>query len=150
MAADLASRRPATLNATPFGARVCERARVTSSRDPNYRVSPRQCLPRDGCPSAGEECRDRDAYLDLEGVAGEGEVLVEEVRGRLATVFVKSSQPPLSLVPPRAHAPSGLGRSRDALSPPKTRAHTHTRARAEEGNSQVLPRRGNGVNSSHF
>ena len=107
MAADLASRRPATLNATPFGARVCERARVTSSRDPDYRVGPRQCLPHDGCPSAGEECRDRDAYLDLEGVAGEGEVLVEEVRGRLATVFVKSCQPHLLLVPPVRTPPPG-------------------------------------------
>lgn len=54
--------------------------------------------------SEGEECR--DAYLDLEGVAGEGEVLVEEVRGRLATVSLSMSVPSI-LVPPVRTPPPG-------------------------------------------
>jgi hypothetical protein len=73
---------------------------IRITREPRVSVCTVRCLGRRGMPRA------RDAYLDLEGVAGEGEVLVEEVRGRLATVSLSMSVPSI-LVPPVRTPPPG-------------------------------------------
>lgn len=80
--------------------------------------------------------RERDAYLDLEGVAGEREVLVEEVRGRLATVWSPVVSLDCTRLPARSPASRDGERVRseqDALSPQRHDTHTRARARREEG-----------------